>query len=151
MIMRSMFDPLRGWRSPFGEAERMRRQLRHFSDELEKGLTRGRWSGVFPLINVTEDSDNYFVRAELPGLATEEPDISVTANGLAIAGERNLPDESREAKYHRKERESGRFSRMVTLPGHIDPSKTEAKLTDGVLTVTLPKAASSKPRQIKVS
>jgi HSP20 family protein len=136
-----MNTPFWGWRTPFAEMDRLREQL-------EKG---NRWSGVFPLINVTEDKDNYRVRAELPGLKAEDLDISATATSLALSGERNIPEEGKDSNYHRREREAGKFSRMVKLPGEIDPSKVEANLTDGILTVTLPKSEAAKPRQITIS
>jgi HSP20 family protein len=107
-------------------------------------------AGVFPLMNVTEDKDNYYVRAELPGLKAEDLDISVTGDTLSISGERKLPAEDEKAKYHRREREAGRFSRILSLPARTDTKKVEAVCTDGVLTVTLPKAEAAKPKQISV-
>jgi HSP20 family protein len=107
-------------------------------------------AGVFPLTNVTEDNHNYYVRAELPGIAAGEIDISVTGEGLSISGERKIGPEKEEAKYHRKEREAGKFSRVINLPGHIDPEKVEASCVDGVLTVILSKAQAAKPKQITV-
>ncbi|QTA90158.1 Hsp20/alpha crystallin family protein [Desulfonema magnum] len=152
MRIRRMFNtPVWGWKTPFDELDRMRGQLDKFSEELEKGLLQRRWSGVFPLINVTEDKDNYQVRAELPGLKTDDLDISATGKTLTVSGERKIPSESKEVNYHRREREAGKFSRIVTLPNQIDPAKVEASLTDGVLTVVLPKAESAKPRQITIS
>ena len=151
MLWRKTTDwPTWGWTSPFEELERMRRQM----DLLTEGLTRGlgveRAAGVFPLMNVTEDRDNYYVRAELPGLKAKELDISVTGDTLSISGERKLPAEDEKARYHRREREAGRFSRIVSLPGQIDAGKVEALCTDGVLIVTLPKAEAAKPKQIAV-
>jgi HSP20 family protein len=107
-------------------------------------------AGVFPLTNVTEDNDNYYVRAELPGIAADEIEISVTGDSLSISGERRIPAEEEGARYHRKEREAGKFSRMISLPGQIDTEKVEAGCTDGVLTISLPKAQASKPKQISV-
>jgi HSP20 family protein len=123
-------------------------------DLLSQGLSRGLWrqmpAGVFPLMNVTEDTDKYYVRAELPGLSAGELDISVTGDTLSISGQRKLASEDEKAQYHRREREAGRFSRIVTLPGQTDTEKVEASCTDGVLTVTLPKAEAAKPKQISV-
>lgn len=141
MFSRIMNTPFWGWRTPFAELENLREQL-------ERGQ---RWAGVFPLINVTEDKDHYRIRAELPGLKSEDLDISATAVSLAMSGERKIPEEGKDANYHRREREAGKFSRMVKLPGEIDPSKVEASLTDGILTVTLPKSEAAKPRQITIS
>jgi HSP20 family protein len=122
-------------------------------DLLTQGMTQGYVhppAGVFPLTNATEDKENYYVRAELPGLKAADLDIHVTGNSLSIAGERKIPEEKKNAKYHRRERESGTFSRMITLPGQINTAKVQATCVDGVLTVTLPKAADAKPKQISV-
>ena len=151
MIFRRMSGwPEWDWTSPFEELERMRRQMGFLSE----GLTRGLWSrpaaGVFPLMNVTEDKESYYVRAELPGLKADDLDISVTGDTLSIGGERKLAAEDESARYHRREREAGRFSRIVSLPGRIDTGKVEARCTDGVLTVVLPKAEEAKPKQITV-
>ena len=138
------------WRSPFEELDRMRRQM----DLLSEGISRGAWrepaAGVFPLMNVTEDKNNYYVRAELPGFNGDDLDISVTGDTLSIAGERKIPPEDEKATYHRREREAGRFSRIVTLPAQVDTGKVEAGCTNGVLQVTLPKAEAAKPKQIAV-
>jgi HSP20 family protein len=102
------------------------------------------------LVNVTESSDNYYVRAELPGVNSGHIDISVTGTSLSISGERKIPPEDEKANYHRREREAGKFSRMISLPGQIDTSKVEARCTDGVLSVVLPKSEAAKPKQITI-
>jgi HSP20 family protein len=107
-------------------------------------------AGVFPLINLTEDRNSYFIRAELPGVKAEELNIQATGNNISIAGERKIASEEEGAKYHRKEREAGSFSRAIALPGDVDTGKIEAKLTDGVLTLTVAKAEAAKPKQITV-
>jgi HSP20 family protein len=121
---------------------------------LSSGLSRGQFTepsaGVFPLMNVTEDEDNYYVRAELPGFKAGELDISVTGEALSISGERKLPDVEEKAQYHRRERESGKFSRIVSLPSLMDTNKVEARCTDGVLTVIMPKSEAVKPKQIAI-
>jgi HSP20 family protein len=122
-------------------------------DRLSETLSRG-WgepgAGVFPLMNVTEDKDHYYIRAELPGIKADELDMSVTADTLSLSGERKIPEEDEKAQYHRREREAGRFSRIITLPAQVDAGKAEAHCADGVLTVVLPKAEEAKPRQITV-
>jgi len=151
MLLRRVTDwPTRRWSSSFDELERMRRQM----DLLAEGLTRGSWrepaAGVFPLMNVTEDKDNYYVRAELPGLKADDLNISVTGDTLSISGERKISVEDEKAQYHRREREAGKFSRIVSLPAQMDTGKVEAHCNEGVLTVVLPKAEAVKPRQIAV-
>jgi len=142
--------PTGGWESPFGEFERIRRQMDRLSDFWAGSPLRGRAAGVFPPISATEDRDNYYVRAELPGIKADELDISVTGNSLSIAGERKIAAEDEKAKYHRREREAGKFNRMITLPAQIDSSNVDARCSDGILTVVLPKAESAKPKQIAV-
>lgn len=138
-----------GWPN-FRELDRMRRDI----DRLFRGIAGGGFreprAGVFPLVNVTEDSDQYYVRAELPGVKAEELNISVTGDGLSISGERKIATEKEGAKFHRKEREAGTFSRILTLPGAIDADKVEATCLDGILTITLPKSEAAKPKQISV-
>jgi HSP20 family protein len=128
----------------------MRRQMDWLSSGLSKGLFGEPTAGVFPLMNVTEDKDKYYVRAELPGIKAEDLDISVTGDTLSISGERKPDAENEKAQFHRREREAGRFSRIVSLPAQVDTGKVEAHCTDGVLTVVLPKAEVAKPKQISV-
>jgi HSP20 family protein len=128
--------------------------MRRDMDRLFQGLTGAvsgePGAGVFPLANVTEDKNNYYVRAELPGVKAEDLDISVTGENMSISGERKIPVEGEEARYHRRERNAGKFSRMLSLPGHIDTQKVEASCANGILTVVLPKAEAAKPKQISV-
>ena len=149
MIYRRLFNvPTYRIRSPWEELHRMRHQLdQMFDDSPQQGLR----AGVFPLINLTEDKDNYYVRAELPGVKGEELDIQVTGKNLAISGERKIAAEGEGAKYHRREREAGTFSRMIGLPGDIDSNKVEAKLENGILSIVVSKAEIAKPKQISVS
>lgn len=138
-----------GW-SGFSELERMRNDLDKLFRELAEGAFAEPGAGVFPLTNVTEDKENYYVRAELPGIRAEDLDLSVTGDGLAISGERKIAAAEEGARYHRKEREGGSFSRKITLPGQIDVEKAEASCANGILTVVLPKAEAAKPKQISI-
>jgi HSP20 family protein len=99
---------------------------------------------------LTEDPENYFLRAELPGMKADELDIQVTANNLSLSGERKIAQEGNGVKYHRREREGGRFSRVMTLPGDINAEKVDADLVNGVLTVKIAKAEAAKPKQVTV-
>jgi HSP20 family protein len=150
MIYRSMFG-LPTWRvrSPFDELDRMRQQMDRLSDVLS-GRTGRLTAGVFPLVNLTEDADSYYIRAELPGIKADDLDIQVTANSISIAGERKIAAEGDGVKYHRREREGGTFSRMLTLPSDIDADTVDADLVNGVLTVKIAKAEAAKPKQISV-
>jgi len=115
------------------------------------GWTPFSWAGTrtFPALNAWEDDQNLYVEAEIPGMKMDNIEVVVVNNELTIKGER--PDAAREdISYHRRERGVGTFGRLVRLPIAIDADKVEAALTDGVLTITLPKAAAAKPRKIQV-
>ena len=151
MLLRRISDwPTGEWTRPWEELDRMRRQMEWLSSGLSRGQVRGTAAGVFPLMNVTEDKDNYYVRAELPGIKAGDLDISVTGDALSISGERKLHGEDKKAQYHRRERESGKFSRIISLPAQMDTNKVEARCTDGILTVTMPKSEAAKPKQIVI-
>ena len=148
MIYRRFFNmPTYRVRSPWDELHRMRQHLEHVFDDAPQQRVS---AGVFPLTNLTEDKNNYYVRAELPGVKGDELDIQVTGSNLAISGERKIAAEE-EARYHRREREAGTFSRMIGLPGEVDTDKIEANLENGILTIVVSKAEIAKPKQISVS
>jgi HSP20 family protein len=125
----------------------MRQQLDQMFDDTQSQRVS---AGVFPLINLTEDKDNYYVRAELPGVKGDELDIQVTGNNLAISGERKIAAQE-DARYHRREREAGKFSRIIALPGEVDTDKVEARLENGILSIVVSKAEIAKPKQISVN
>ncbi len=151
MLLRRLTDgPTLRWASPFGELERMQRQMDWLTGSLSRGLFQETTAGVFPLMNVTEDKDSFYVRAELPGLKPDELDISVTGDTLSLSGERKIPTEDENAQYHRREREAGKFNRIVSLPSQVDTGKVEASCEDGILTITLPKAEAVKPKKIAI-
>jgi len=151
MLYRTSFGvPAWRLRSPSGDLERMRNQLDSLLDAVsgEPGAAMG--AGVFPAVNITETQDNYFVRAELPGIKHDDLQLDIKERTLTIAGERKIETESGEAKYHRKEREAGNFSRAIALPGEVDSGNVDARLAEGVLTVRIAKSEKVKPRQIAV-
>lgn len=152
MLYRTSFgSPAWRLRSPFGNLAGMRSQLDSLFDALssESGAALG--AGVFPAVNITESTDDYFVRAELPGLKSDELQLDIKERTLTIAGERKIESESSEAKYHRKEREAGKFSRAIVLPGEVDTGNVDARLSEGVLTIRISKSEKAKPRQIAVN
>ena len=149
MIYRRFFNfPTYRIRSPWEELHRMRHQLDQMFDDTPQQRAS---AGVFPLTNLTEDRDNYYVRAELPGVKSDELDIQVTGKNLAISGERKIAAVEEGARYHRREREAGTFSRMIGLPGEVNTDKVEANLENGILSIVVSKAEIAKPKQITVS
>jgi HSP20 family protein len=107
-------------------------------------------AGVFPPLNITQDENNFYVRAEVPGINPKELSITALRNRVSLAGKREIAREHERVSYHRKERAEGSFNRTVTLPMQIDAERVDASYADGILTLTLPKAEEAKPRQIMV-
>ena len=138
------------WRNQWDEMDRLRKEINLLTEGLLGRQFMESSAGVFPLMNVTEDTNNFYIRAELPGMKAEDLDISVTGGSFSISGERKIEEEKENIKYHRRERESGKFSRIVNLPSQIDTEKVEANMVNGVLKVTLPKSEAAKPKQITV-
>jgi HSP20 family protein len=131
--------------------ERLQQEMnRLFSNFLGDRGTRQLGFGVFPPLNVSEDANGLHVKAELPGVKPEEIEISVEGDTLTLRGERKLPETAPGVSYHRREREAGRFRRIVSLNTKINPDAVEAHFKNGVLEVFLPKAEELKPRQIAV-
>ena len=151
MFYRRLFNvPTWGFNRTFRDFDRLRRQMDDLYGALSGASLPMPSAGVFPLTNVTEDSDNYYVRSELPGVKSEDLNIQVTAEGISISGERKIPEEGGNVRYHRREREAGKFSRLINLPKKVDIDKVEASMLNGILKVTIPKSEASKPRQITV-
>jgi HSP20 family protein len=107
-------------------------------------------AGVFPPMNITQDDDAFYLRAEIPGVKAAELSISALRNRVTIAGKREIPREQDRVSYHRKERPEGNFNRVVALPAEVDAERVDARYAEGILTLTLPKAEQAKPRQIAV-
>lgn len=129
--------------------------LHHEMDDLFDCFFRGPdrpFSGykAWPAIDVAEQENEILVRAEVPGCKAEDIEISVFNNKLTISGEKKLAEEKKEKGYYHLESSYGSFRRELTLPTDIDPKKIDAECKDGVLSITLPKAAKSKAVKVKV-
>lgn len=104
-----------------------------------------------PAVDVFETKDAIVLKAELPGLTTEDVDVEVDDNVLTISGERTLKDTVEDGHYYRLERSYGTFSRSLTLPQGIKADEVSATFVHGVLEVTVPKADEIKPRKIAIA
>ena len=103
-------------------------------------------------VNVREDAerDAYVLSALVPGLKAEELNIQVLEDVVRIQGEYGRSGRADESSYLVRELPNGSFTRTLRLPTAIDAEHVEADITDGVLTLRLPKAESARPKQIKI-
>jgi HSP20 family protein len=104
---------------------------------------------AFP-VEVSETEDSVDVKASLPGVKPEEVDISITDGVLTIKAEHKETAEDKKRDYYRREIRYGSFHRALSLPVSVDADKAEAHFQNGELQLTLPKAESIRPKQIKV-
>ena len=142
--------PNRPWNWSLGEFDRMRRDMARLHDAMTRGFLPEGGPRMFPLLNVSQDNDNLYVRAELPGVKASDLDVSVKDNSICISGKRELPVENENVSYHRRERSGGSFSRSMELPSPFDRDRVEANFENGVLSMVLPLAEETKPKQITV-
>ncbi len=109
-------------------------------------------SAWVPVVDVRETTDELVLQAELPGLTSNDVDVSVENGVLAITGEKKqeVQEGKEESEYHLIERRYGRFERRFTRPRSVDAERVRAEFSHGVLQVTLPKVEAAKPRKIEV-
>jgi HSP20 family protein len=146
-------DPELATWTPFDRLTSLRDEVNRLFDSSFPGVNRdgGLFNGWAPALDVYQDKDHVFVKAELPGLKKEEIGISLHDGVLSISGERKREEETKKGDNFRSERFFGRFHRSVALPTAVDSGKVSAAYKDGILTVTLPKAEEAKPKQIEVN
>ena len=137
---------------PFSEFEQVSDRMRRLLEQTFGGfglstptIEKGGWS---PLVDLEEHDDAYVVEAELPGVKAENVNVELVGNELMITGE--IKEKERKGTVRRQSRRTGRFDYRVSLPAHVDPEKVEAKLTDGVLEVRVPKSERAQRRRIEI-
>ena len=148
MVRFRLRDPFLG--SSFAELERLRKEMNRLFDVYHPVERLPFGTGVFPPVNVYMDHDAVHVTSELPGMDPAEIDISVRGDNLVLKGERKAESESAAVSHHRRERRSGSFNRVITLPERVDAENVSAEYKDGMLKITLPKQEEVKPKQIVV-
>jgi len=150
VLVRRVWPSRPTFESPFADFDQFRHQLLRLFDAVGESALESVGAGVFPPVNISQDNDNIYVRAEVPGIDPKDLEITALGRRLSISGKRAIAKESDRASYHRKERAEGEFNRTVNLPLEIDLVSVDARYKNGILTVTLPKAEVAKPRQIQV-
>jgi HSP20 family protein len=131
------------------ELDRLRRDMDRLFETGSPRWQRTR-SSAFPAVNMwTKDDDGVIITAELPGVAPDDLELSVTGDTLTLSGKRMRGDDENN-QYHRQERVFGSFTRTIQLPYSINQEKVEASLQNGLLKLTLPRAEAEKPKQIAI-
>jgi HSP20 family protein len=150
MLVRRVWPSRPTFDGPFADVDSFRREMLRMLDTVSGDAFSDAMGGVFPPVNVTQDDENFYIRAEIPGIKPNELSISALRNRVSVSGNREIPREHDRVSYHRRERAEGTFNRTVTLPSEVNAERIDARYSSGVLTLTLPKAEEAKPRQITV-
>ena len=103
-----------------------------------------------PAIDLYQTDDEVVVKSALPGLKADDVQITVTNDVLTLRGEFKWESGHKGATYHIREQRSGSFERSIALPVDVQTEKAQADFQNGVLTITLPKAESVKPKTINI-
>jgi HSP20 family protein len=142
----TMFRQPMSWR----EFERLRQDFDRLFNEDSPRVYRQR-TRTFPAVNIwTNENEGAILMAEIPGVAADDINISVTADSLTINGTRKPIDGVNLEQYHRREQRYGEFTRVVQLPYTVNSNGVEASVSNGILRIFLPRAEAEKPRQITV-
>jgi HSP20 family protein len=137
------------------EMENLRREMdavfngQPWEQEDRSAFTPGIGTRRYPRLNLSEDADNLYLEALIPGVDAKSLDINLTGRSLSISGERKF-DKLEGAHWQRQERGHGKFIRTLELPLDVETGNIGAEYVDGVLRVTLPKAESAKPKRIAI-
>lgn len=135
---------------PFQEMETLRRQMDRMFDDLT-GLTRQDQTAWQPAIELQDTDDDVIVRAEIPGIEGKDLDIRVTREAVVISGEHRYEKNAQEKGFFRSEFRYGKFQRLIALPVAVKNDQVKADFTNGILTLTLPKAEAAKNRVVKLN
>ena len=139
------------FRNPWAEFARIRRGLDELSRDYEEKNAAQSLANVYPPLNIYEEPDRLIVTAEMPGLSTDDLQLSIEGDTLTLQGKRTPTQTPQNVSYHRREIQTGSFNRALTLPVKVDGEHVGARLQNGVLTITLMKATEATARQIKVT
>lgn len=120
---------------------------RLFADFFER--PSGDFGRFTPPADLYETDEAYEVEMELPGFSRDDVQVTIEQGMLTISG-RRAEERTENENYHLRERSVGRFSRGFSLPASIEADQVEARFDEGLLRVTLPKAAEARTRKIEV-
>ena len=141
---------------PWGFLDKFQRQLNHlaYSGELfanyDNDSLNMYTSGWRPAVDIREEKNCFLIVADVPGINPKDIEITMENGVLTVKGERHLDEEDSDENYKRVERMNGTFYRRFSLPDTADGERIEAKGSNGVLEITIPKHEKVLPRRIEV-
>lgn len=139
---------MRYWQ-PFTSTETIRRQIDRTFDELAASHNSEKtW---MPVVELEDAGDDFFLKAQLPGIDPKNIDIQVTREAVSISGDRAIERKAEKPNFVRSEFRYGKFHRVLPLPAPIQNDRVQAEYKDGILTLTLPKVTEARNKVVKVN
>lgn len=136
---------------PFREVESLQREMNRLFDSLTPAENGENKSMAFmPAAEMHETPNSIELKVEIPGLEAKDIDVRVTEQAVAISGERNSQTKTEERGMTRSEFRYGKFQRVIPLPARVQNDNVKADYTNGVLSLSLPKAEDEKNKIVKV-
>jgi HSP20 family protein len=142
------WSPYRSWLNVNREMENLFDDFFGSSGRGTKEANAMAWN---PDVDLAESKEGYIVKADLPGVAKEDVKVTLSEDVLTITGEKKEEKEITDHNIHKSERVYGSFTRSFRLPTPVQSEKIKAEYKDGVLTLSIPKAESVKPREIHIN
>lgn len=141
--------------NPFDELASLRESMDKLFDDLlttRRPGQRGETAPILwqPAIEAYETDQDLVIRAELPGIAPKNVEISVSGDTLTIKGEARAEQDEKRRNYHRRELRYGSFVRSLTLPTGVQGDQAKAAYRNGILEIRVPKSERAKPKSVKV-
>ncbi|MGH9715437.1 MAG: Hsp20/alpha crystallin family protein [Candidatus Acidiferrales bacterium] len=137
---------------PFRSLSGLQEQVNHLFESSFRGhADESALTTWAPSVDIYETENELVLKADLPEVAEKDIDIHVENNMLTVHGERKFEQKVKPENYLRVERAYGEFSRSFSFPDTVDTDAIKAEYKNGVLTVTMPKRAESKPKQVKIT
>jgi HSP20 family protein len=138
---------------PFREIDTLQREMNRLFDSLTPTTPNGENVGVafIPPAEMHETPEAIHLKLEVPGMEPKDLDVQVTAEAIAISGDRKSETKTQEKGMTRTEFRYGQFRRVIPLPTRIQNDKVQAEYKNGILSLTLPKAEAEKNKVVKVN
>ena len=136
--------------NPFVELDEIQQRLNRLFLERTAKTGEATFADFMPAVDIEENDTEFIVKADLPEVKKEEIKVHVQEGVLTIEGERKQQKEEQGKRFHKIEREYGRFVRRFALPIEVNAEKVRAEFKDGVLSVAVPKAPARTPTMIDV-
>lgn len=135
---------------PFSEIDGIQKEMNRLFDSLAPRTSDKIDFDFAPAAEMEETPEAVYLKLEVPGMAAEDIDLQVSAEAVAISGERRSETKTEEKGLTRSEFRYGSFHRVIPLPARVENTNVNAEYKDGILNLTLPKAEEEKNRVVKV-